>query len=314
MMRRFGNIAKGLKSMRYFLAFLALLASPLAAQTAAVPAPPIVTAPAKDFGGNGQIAYGSKRNVRALQAMDAFPLSTNGVIISDIVLDKGRMFATPKKSAALTINDVTIERISANVTKRGIFVRGDSARWTIRDFDIRYVGSTDTNDYPMGIQLGMSATETPHDILIERGYIAGFKNARPSGYPNADGIDCERGVRNVTIRDVVIEDITDGAVDCKATNVRLENVTARNVSHRSFRLWGTGTASTLTSVNPGWAHIWISGNGGSYVIDKLVAIGGGALVQSEKGAKLVIKACDLTGWTGKVKNAGGGSVQFGAGC
>ncbi|BEV00053.1 hypothetical protein [Novosphingobium olei] len=299
--------------MRYLILLLALLASPLAAQTAVAPAPPIVTR-AKDFGPSGQIAYRSTSKVRAIRAMDAFPLSTSGVNISDIVLDKGRMFATPKKSAALTINDVTIKRISANVTKRGIFVRGNSARWTIRDFAIRYVGSTDTNDYPMGIQLGMRATETPHDILIERGYIAGFKNARPARYPNADGIDCERGARNVTIRDVVIEDITDGAVDCKATNLRLENVTARNVSHRSFRLWGTGTASTLTSVNPGWAHIWISGNGGSYVIDKLVAIGGGALVQSEKGAKLVIKACDLTGWTGKVKSTGGGSVQFGAGC
>lgn len=292
---------------------------PAVAPAASVAAPariaaPIVTTAPKDFGASGQIGYGGNSNVHAIRAMDAFPLRANssGKAIRDVIVDRARQFVTPEKAASLTINDVTIERIDAKVTKRGIYLRGDSARWTIRDFRLAYVGATDTNDYPMGIQIGGNAANTPHDILIERGDIGGFQNTLPKGYPNADGIDCERGAYNVTIRDVVLHDNTDGGLDCKATNVRLDNLTvARN--GRNVRIWATAVAGLITSIDPRGAHIWASKTA-RLTIGRLVAVGAGPLVESEAGAEVTIAACDLSRWTGTVATKGPGKVTLGPSC
>lgn len=272
---------------------------------------PRVTAAAKDFGSSGQIGYGDNSNVRAIRAMDAFPLRTNssGKSIRDVIVDRARMLVTPEKSAALTINDVTIERVEANVTKRGIYVRGDSARWDIGHFRLAYVGATDDNNYPMGIQMNGTA----HAINIHDGHISGFWSTKPDGYPNADGIVCERGNYDITIRRVTIEGSTDGAVDCKATGLRLDQVTAIDTGKRSFRFWGEATAGTLTSINPGWAHIWADAKG-RITVEKLIAVGGGTLVDATTGASVAIKSCDLSKWSGATRVKGGGSVTLGEGC
>lgn len=289
--------------------------APVAAQAAPVASiqSPHVTSAPKEYGPSAQIAYGSASNVHATLAMDAFPLRqvNKPIVITDVIADKARDFVTPYKTT-YTFKGVRIERVQAKVSKRGVYIRGDSSDWIVRDF--RFVSSGPRTD--SSIQAGIALTGTAHDILIERGYLEGFDTLMPgSKYRQGDCGSTERGNYNITIRFVECVGPKDGGFDLKSSNTRLEDLKVTNAGHYSYRLWAQGTAGTLVSINPGIAHVQAASITTDWVIDKLVAIGGKPLVAFDKpGGKITIKACDLSRWTGTEMAKGKGSVNFGSGC
>jgi len=259
------------------------------------------------------MGYGSKSDVHAIRAMDALPLrvSTSPIIIRDVQVDQARDFITPYKSD-YTHNGVTIERVQATVSKRGIYIRGDSSGWTIRDFRFTASGPRTDSSIPAGIVINGTA----HDIVIERGHVSGFHGLAPGKtYEQGDGISTERGNVNITIRNVTCEDVGDGCFDLKSSQTRLDDLTAIDAGHYSYRLWAQGTAGTLISINPGRAHVQAAALSTDWTIDKLVAVGGGPLVVFDNaGGKVAIKACDLSRWTGTELSKGKGKVTFDPTC
>ncbi len=302
--------------IRHLLAASALVAGPSFGQaiTSAKPHSPAITAKPKDFGSSGQIAYGSTKNVHALRAMVAFPLRTaeKPIVISDIIADDARDFIAPEKGRPTTINKVIVERVEAKVGKRGIYIRGDSADWTIRDF--RFTGSTPRTD--SSIPVGIAVNGTAHNILIERGHLADFRTNWPANkYANGDCVSTERGNFNVTIRKVACESPSDGGFDLKSSNTRLDDLSVTNAGHYSYRLWAQGTAGTLTSINPSWGHVQATSLTTDWIIDKLIAIGDKPLVVfGKEGGKISVRSCDLSRWTGTERVKGEGSVTFGPTC
>lgn len=270
---------------------------------------PVVSGGGRDFG-SGTIGTAGIANVHATRAFAGTMLQAGGVSIHDVIVDQAVGLVAPFKGMPLKLDDVTIQRVEAGILKRGIHIRGDSARWTISDVRFSYIGPASV---PGKIPVGIQIDGTAHDILIERVEMAGFTNTEPPHYPNADGISCERGNDHITVRLSYLHDNKDGGFDCKATNVVVDRVTAAR-NGRNFRFWGTGTATLLTSIDPRAAHIWL-GKGANYTVDRLVARGGGILVDAgDPGATLVVKSCDLSGYTGKQLVAGGATVTFGPGC
>lgn len=204
--------------IRYLLLALSLIADPAAGRTAASATirSPVVTAKPKDFGGSGQIAHSSAKNVHALRTMVAFPLrpAARPIAIQNVIADAARDFVAPEKGKPTTINNVTVERVEAKVAKRGVYIRGDSANWTVRDF--RFIGSAPRTD--SSIPVGIAINGTAHDILIERGYLADFRTDWPKDkYANGDCLTTERGNLNITIRKVACEGPSDGGFDLKST-------------------------------------------------------------------------------------------------
>jgi hypothetical protein len=302
--------------LRYFLAASALMVNPALSQTAtsAKIHPPIIAAKPKDFGGSGRIANGSAKNVHALRAMVAFPLrqTASTIVIKDVIVGAARDFVAPEKGKPTTINNVTIERVEARVAKRGIYIRGDSTDWGIRDF--RFIGSAPRTD--SSIPAGIAINGTAHNIVIERGYLANFRTNWLAGrYANGDCVSTERGNFNVTIRGVVCEHPSDGGFDLKSSNTRLDDLSVTNSGHYSYRLWAQGTAGTLTSIDPFWGHVQAASRTTDWVIDKLIAVGDKPLVVfGEAGGKIEVRSCDLSRWTGTEKVKGTGTVTFGATC
>jgi len=133
-------------------------------------------------------------------------------------------------------------------------------------------------------------------------------------YANADCMAAERG-DSFTATDLYLHDCTDGGIDTKATTT-LDRIRVANIGHYSYRFWTLVTAGTLTSENPGYAHVQLAAASADVHIAKLIAIGGGTLVKVDKaGGKLVMDACDLTKWTGTTLVAGAkASVSLGKGC
>lgn len=214
-------------------------------------------------------AYG---NACISKAMDAVPLDgalDEPRVFQDITLAGSRHFITQKTTAWKPFANVTIQRVDITARKRGIFIRGGSHDWLIQDFRITGSGvNTSPGDIPVGI--GMKGATS---ITIRRGEISGFQTvlADKKKYANADCVSAERG-DSFTMTDVYAHDCADGIVDTKTTT-RLDHIRAANAGHYSYRFWAIVNAGTLTSENPGNAHIQIAAASADVTIDKLIAIG-----------------------------------------
>jgi len=277
-----------------------------------------VTSACKDLGASAQWTYagvgGTYGNACITRAMDAVPL--DGAldaprVFQDVTIAKARHFITQRTTKWRPFANVTVQRVDVTTTKRGIFIRGGSHDWLIQDFRITGSGvNTSPGDIPVGI--GMQGTTR---ITIRRGEVSGFQTKLATkAYANADCISNERG-DSATITDVYGHDCTDGIFDLKGTT-NLDRVRGANAGHYTLRGWAKITAGTVTSENPGYAHVQLAAASADVHIAKLIAIGGGNLVKVDKaGGKLVIDACDLTKWTGAVLVAGAkASVSLGKGC
>ncbi|MET1083758.1 MAG: hypothetical protein ABWY12_12035 [Burkholderiales bacterium] len=266
-------------------------------------AAPVITTACKDAPNAKQWTYASKAgtygNVCLLKALDAVPL--DGVldeprVFQDITLAYSRHFIAPKGNVWRPYGNVTVQRIDVTAWKRGIYLRGGSHDWLIQDFRIKGSGiNKSAGDIPVGI--GMAGAK---NIVIRRGEISGFKtDLGGKGYANADCISAERG-DSFTMTDVYGHDCTDGIVDTKATT-HLDRVRAANAGRYSYRFWAIATAGTLTSENPGGAHIQIASAATDVTIDKLIAVGPKPIVTVDSkgiGGRITIKECDLSKWTG----------------
>ena len=298
------------------------VATPCAAPAAPTVAKIAAAHPAgacKDLGASAQWTYASKGgtygNTCITRAMDAVPLDgalDEPRVFQDITIASSRHFLTQRTTKWRPFANVTVQRVDITARKRGIFIRGGSHDWLIQDFRITGSGvNTSPGDIPVGI--GMHGAT---NIVIRRGEISGFKTvlANPKKYANADCISAERG-DSFTATDVYAHDCSDGIIDTKATT-KLDRIRAANAGHYSYRFWAKADAGTLTSENPGYAHVQLAAASADVHIVKLVAIGGGTLVKVDKpGGKLVIDACDLTKWTGTDLVAGAkASVSLGKGC
>ena len=277
-----------------------------------------VTTPCKDLGANAQWTYagvgGTYGNACITRAMDAVPL--DGAldaprVFEDVTIAKARHFITQRTTKWRPFANVTVQRVDVTTTKRGIFIRGGSHDWLIQDFRITGSGvNTSPGDIPVGI--GMQGATR---ITIRRGEVSGFQTKLATkAYANADCISNERG-DSATITDVYGHDCTDGIFDLKGTT-DLDRVRGANAGHYTLRGWAKITAGTVTSENPGYAHVQLAAASADVHIAKLIAIGGGNLVKVDKaGGKLVIDACDLTKWTGAALVAGAkASISLGKGC
>ncbi len=284
---------------------------PAAAPVSAVAAPAITTA-AKDYGANSACMYprpGVSGNFWATRAMDCvlFRVEKPNVwdqlprTVQDFRIDASREGVTTqpksnKTSSYTPINNVTLQRFEITARKYGIRIRNGSSNWLIQDFRISGSGiNTSPGDIPGGIVM-----DDAHNITIRRGEISGFKTVLAgSGYDNADCLPAERG-DSFTATDLYLHDCTDGGIDTKATTT-LDRIRVANIGHYSYRFWALVTAGTLTSENPGGAHIQIAAASTDVTIDKLIAVGPKAIVHVDSkgiGGKITIKECDLSRWTG----------------
>lgn len=266
-------------------------------------AAPVVTTACKPGGPSSQWTYASKGgvygNVCLLKALDAVPLDgalDEPRVFQDITAPATRGFITQKTNVWRAFSNITIQRIDIASRKRGIFIRGGSHDWLIQDFRIRGIGvNTLPGDIPVGI-----AMQGAHNIVIRRGEISGFKTELSgSGYDNADCLSAERG-DDFTATDLYLHNCTDGGIDTKATTT-LDRIRVANIGHYSYRFWAIVNAGTLTSENPGGAHIQIAAASTDVTIDKLIAVGPRAIITVDSkgiGGKITIKECDLSRWTG----------------
>jgi len=287
-----------------------------------------ITTAAKDYGSSGACLYprpGVTGNFWASRALDCvlFRVEKPNVwdqlprTVQDFRIDASREGITTqprssKTSAYTPIKNVTLQRFAITSRKRGIFIRNGSSNWVVQDFRITGSGiNTSPGDIPGGIVMD-GAT----NVTIRRGEISGFKTelADPKKYANADCIAAERG-DSLTATDLYLHDCTDGGIDTKATTT-LDRIRVANIGHYSYRFWAKVTAGTLTSENPGYAHVQLGAATADVHIAKLIAVGGSTLIKVDKvGGKLTIDACDLTKWTGKALVTGAkATVALGKGC
>lgn len=212
-------------------------------------------------------------------------------------------------------NNVTIERVVAQCGEICVDFRRPSDGLIVRDALLERRGGIDTTKgFLGGVILGNpKGFDGVKNVVIERVIARNFQTTKPSSYPNADGFGSERLNDNITYRFTTASNNSDGGYDLKSTNTLLDNTRA-DENYRNYRLWGSGTGTTIYSNSPRGAHIWL-GQNANYTINKLVATGGGTLVDvGHSSAVLTIRECDLTGWTGAVKVKGSATVTLGKGC
>jgi len=284
------------------------------------PAAPIVTAiaaarittAAKDYGSSGACLYprpGVAGNFWASRALDCvlFRVEKPNVwdqlprTVQDFRIDASREGVTTqpksnKTSSYTPINNVTLQRFEITARKFGIRIRNGSSNWLIQDFRISGSGiNTSPGDIPGGIVM-----DGAHNITIRRGEISGFKTVLAgSGYDNADCLPAERG-DSFTATDLYLHDCTDGGIDTKATTT-LDRIRVANIGHYSYRFWATVNAGTLTSENPGGAHIQIAAASARVKIAKLIVIGPKAMIHVDSkgiGGEIDIGECDRRDHTG----------------
>lgn len=176
---------------------------------------------------------------------------------------------------------------------------------------------------PTGIGFGRSGCgEKGSNITIRNGVVSGFGATPVAGkYTNGDGIANEGGYTGFTIANVTSSNNGDGGFDLKSKNTRLDDTIAIG-NGRNYRLWGSGTAGTITSENPRGAHVWIAKTATSWHIAKLVARSALSSTVLQFDAKnmgivVTIDACDLTGLakgSTLVTGATGNKVTLGSGC
>lgn len=238
----------------------------------------------RDFGSSGlwsRAGGGTKvlRAVHVTRAMDLVHIRSprsSPLLIEDVDADKVRHFLDiyDQKNKP-TVSNLTVQRIRAGFTKRGIRLRYGSNGIVIRDFQLTHLGPNRARgDIPVGIGI----VDQVHNVVIERGLIENVLTelSDQKKYWNADGISMERGVRDVVVRDVVIRNCSDGGIDSKATNVFIDRVRVEGCT-RNLRLWEDAKIGTFESVNPykhggigGAAHIGLYNGVSAVSIKKLI--------------------------------------------
>jgi hypothetical protein len=204
--------------------------------------------------------------------------------------------------------NVKIERVDWVYGRAGMRFTG-STGVTVRKSKLRLRTPQTGSNLPVGIDIRSGSR-----FRIEQVLSSGHNMVPvPGQYTNGDGFSTEREADDVTFRWTSATDNSDGGYDLKSTNTVLDGTgAARN--GRNYRLWGSGRATTINSHDPLYAHIW-AGKTAVWTIDRLVATGGGVLVQVEPGAQLTILSCDLTLWTGtKLVSGASAGLVLGEGC
>lgn len=205
-------------------------------------------------------------------------------------------------------NGAKIERIDWVYGRGGLRFR-DAHDIVVRDAVLRLRNPQTGSNLPVGIDIRSGSR-----IRIERVTANGHQMVeQPKRYTNGDGFSTERLASDVTFTDTIANDNSDGGYDLKSTGTRLRSTKAAR-NGRNYRFWGQGNGETIFSASPRGAHIW-AGKTSLWSIDRLVATGGGVLVQAEPGARLTIRSCDLRGWNGDRLIAGAtAGVKLGKGC
>ena len=239
---------------------------------------------ARDFGSSGlwsRAGDGTNvlRDLHATRAMDLIQIRTprsKPLLIEDVSADRVRHFLDiydQKKKP--TVSNLTVQRIQAGFTKRGIRLRYGSNGIVIRDFRLTHLGP---NRFQGDIPVGIGMLDDVHNVLVERGVIENVLTELPNQkkYWNADGISMERRVHDVVLRDLVIRNCSDGGIDSKATNVVIDRVRVEGCT-RSLRLWEDAKIGTFESIDPvkhggtgSAAHIGLYNGVSNVTIGKLV--------------------------------------------
>jgi hypothetical protein len=204
------------------------------------------------------------------------------------------------------------ESIDAVVRRGGFRFRGNAHDILIRNVTLRLAAPTPHPELPAGIEI----QGTAHDIVIDHVAARDFRMIPGTvKYLNGDGFSSERGAYRITFLNTSALNNSDGGYDLKSRDTRLANtLAARN--KRNYRFWGTGRGSTVTSIAPRQAHIWLAKNA-SWRIRRLVARSAAPapIVDGEgPSARLIVESCtfavprDTRLVTGKV------SVTWGKGC
>lgn len=236
--------------------------------------------------------------------------TVDGATIGPARVDDAYRAVESTRDSAVTRLRIT-GLVATGLERDGIRLRqGDEI--DIGGFDL---AMGDTPQVPPHLPEGIAIVRGS-DITIHDGRVSGFRMERVEGkYTNGDGIALEGGVRNATIARVVAENNSDGGFDLKSVDTRLEDTIARNNS-RNYRLWGTGTATTITSEAARGAHIWIS-HAANWRIARLIvrSTTTAAIVRSEdRDSVLVIDRCEIDVPPGTPLLTGHGKVSFGPGC
>lgn len=277
-----------------------------------IPAPERpVTTKTVNFGASGRWSLAdestrSLRGIRATRAMDLIRIRADRsqpLVIEDVAADKVRHFLDIYDNKARpTVANLTVQRIRAGFTKRGIRLRYGSNGIVIRDFRLTHLGpNTSPGDIPVAIGL----FDNVHNVRIERGVIENVltRLSEEKRYWNADGISLERGVRDVVLRDLVIRNCTDGGIDSKASNVLIDRVSVEGCT-RNLRLWEDTRIGSFESINPskhggtgGTTHIGLYQGVSHVTIGKLIVRSDKPvplfLMESDAPATVVIESHDI---------------------
>jgi hypothetical protein len=220
-----------------------------------------------------------------------------------------------ESTKTLQAQNLTIRNLVAtNLQRGGIRLRGaiDGAQVTNFRLEMRSQPQFG-KELPIGIHV-----ESGNRITISDGVVRGFQMVRvPGNYTNGDGIAAERKVHDLTIRGVVASDNSDAGFDLKSSGTKLDQLRAER-NGRNYRFWDTVDAGTLTSVNPGNAHVWAA-KGANVRIGRLIASADrpATLVLAEGGANVVIESCRLSlppGTQLVKRQSAGVQVSLGRGC
>jgi hypothetical protein len=204
------------------------------------------------------------------------------------------------------------ERIDAVVRRGGFRFRGDAHDIVIRDVTLRLAAPQHVPELPAGIEI----QGTAHDILVERVTARDFQMV-PEGqkYLNGDGFSSERGAYRITFRQAAAFDNSDGGFDLKSKETRLDDTISAG-NKRNYRLWGTGTAGTITSETPRKAHIWLAATA-DWRISRLVVTSSTPvpIVDADSPhARLRVDSCEFRVPRGTRLAVGGASISWGQGC
>jgi hypothetical protein len=207
------------------------------------------------------------------------------------------------------------ERIEARVQRGGFRIRGDARDIVIRDVTLSLVEPTHAPELPAGIEI----QGTAHDILVEDVTASGFRMVpRPGRYTNGDGVSSERGAYRLTFRRVDSVDNSDGGFDLKSTDTRLiDTRAARNGI--SYRLWGSGEADRIESIDPRQAHVQLKTQANWHIRRLVARATTRAPVFVIVGdATLTVDSCELDLPPGtplvRVENGARPQVKWGRGC
>jgi hypothetical protein len=113
--------------------------------------------------------------------------------------------------------------VAKDIGRVGVEIRGSNA--TLRNFRLVHSAIPNVKPHlPEGVHV-ISGT----NIIIEDGYVAGFKSVNVGKYPNGDGLAVEKDVNGLIVRNLEVDGASDSAFDLlKGQNIRLDNISGRD--------------------------------------------------------------------------------------